>query len=200
MAKKVTYIKTSSLGRKIGQLSAAFMLIVAVISIWFNVSVQGSSLLSENAQVLAENILVQTSHSAQTYIEDDDIEALDKLTESALKSGYILEMVIYDNKGAILSKSNNAVSTKDRFISEQKSEFDTQIPAPFVKEVRDEKNQLLGFVRITVLKKNLQNSGHIFIGEISSQIIMLALLCMLIGYLLTVGLRPFSSNAFYVKD
>lgn len=200
MAKKVTYIKTSSLGRKIGQLSAAFMLIVAVISIWFNVSVQGSSLLSENAQVLAENILVQTSHSAQTYIEDDDIEALDKLTESALKSGYILEMVIYDNKGAILSKSSNAVSTKDRFISDTKTEFDAQIPAPFVKEVRDEKNQLLGFVRITVLQKNLQNSGHIFIGEISAQIIMLALLCCLIGYLLTVGLRPFSSNSFYVKD
>ena len=200
MTKKLTYIKTSSLGRKIGQLSAAFMLTVAVITIWLNVSVQGNSLLTENAQVLAENILLQTSHSAQSYIENDDQDSLQQLTESALKSGYILEMIIYDNKGLILSQSNNAVSTKDRFIPEAQAVDLTNNPAPFVKEIRNEDNKLLGFVRITVLKKSLQHAGHTFVGEISAQIVLLAFLSLFIGYLLTVGLRPFSSNSFFVKD
>jgi len=200
MAKKVTYVKTSSLARKIGQLAAALMLAVAVVSMWFNVSYQGKELLSENAEVLAKSILLQTSHSAQKYIETDDLEALHQLTDSALKSDYILEMVIYDNKGLVLSKSGNAITTRARFITDLNSEIQPLNPAPFVKEIRTEDNELLGFIRITVLKKNLQNAGLTFVTEMSGQIIIFALLSMLIGYLLTVGLRPFSSNAYYVKD
>ena len=86
MAKKVTYVKTSSLARKLGQLAAALILTVAVITMWFNVSHQGKELLNENAEVLAKSILLQTSHSAQKYIQSEDISALDQLTDSALKS------------------------------------------------------------------------------------------------------------------
>ena len=200
MAKKVTYVKTSSLTQKIGQLAAALILVVAVVSMWFNVSYRGKNLLSENAEVLANNILLQTSHSAQKYIENDDIEALHQLADSAMKSDYILEMVIYDNQGIVLSKSDNAITTRARFITDLSQEVKPLNPAPFVKEIRNEDNDLLGFVRITVLKKNLQNAGLTFVTEISGQIIVLALLSLLIGYLLTVGLRPFSSNAYYVKD
>ncbi len=199
MAKKVTYVKTSSLARKVGQLAAALVLSIAVISMWFNVSYQGKELLSENAEVLAQNILLQTSHSAQRYIENDDLDALHQLTDSTLKSDYLLEMVIYDNQGLVLSKSANAITTRARFISDLNSEIEPLNPAPFVKEIRNDKNDLLGFVRITVLKKNLQDSGHTFITEISGQIIVLALLSLFIGYLLTTGLKPFSSNAYYVK-
>lgn len=200
MAKKVTYVKTSSLARKLGQLAAAVMLSVAVISMWLNVSYQGKDLLNENAEVLAKSILLQTSHSAQNYIANDDLDALHQLTDSALKSDHILEMVIYDNKGLVLSKSGNAITTRARFITDLSSEIQPLNPAPFVKEIRNENNDLLGFIRITVLKKNLQDAGHLFVSEISSQIIILTLLSAFIGYLLTVGLRPFSSNAYYVKD
>lgn len=200
MAKKVTYVKTSSLARKLGQLAAALMLSIAVVSMWLNVSYQGKDLLNENAEVLAKSILLQTSHSAQKYIESEDIEALHQLTDSALMSSHILEMIIYDEQGLVLSKSDNAVTTRARFITDLSSEIQPLNPAPFVKEIRNEDNELLGFIRITVLKKNLQDAGHLFVTEISGQIIILALLSMFIGYLLTVGLRPFSSNAYYVKD
>lgn len=200
MAKKVTYVKTSSLARKLGQLATALVLTIAVVTMWLNVSSQGKDLLSENAEVLAKNILLQTSHSAQKYIESDDIDALHQLADSAMKSDYILEMVIYDNQGIVLSKSNNAITTRARFITDLNQEVQPLNPAPFVQEVRNEDNELLGFVRITVLKKNLQNAGLTFVTEISGQIIILAFLSLLIGYLLTVGLRPFSSNAYYVKD
>ena len=106
-------------------------------------------------------------------------------------------MVIYDDKGLVLSKSSNAITTRARFITELSSEIAPMNPAPFVQEIRDEQNALLGFVRITVLKKNLQNAGLTFVTEISGQIIILALLSLLIGYLLTVGLRPFSSHSYY---
>ena len=200
MAKKVTYVKTSSLARKLGQLAAALMLSIAVVSMWLNVSYQGKDLLNENAEVLAKSILLQTSHSAQKYIESEDIEALNQLTDSALMSSHILEMIIYDEQGLELSKSGNAITTRARFITDLSSEIQPLNPAPFVKEIRNEDNELLGFIRITVLKKNLQDAGHLFVTEISGQIIILALLSMFIGYLLTVGLRPFSSNAYYVKD
>ncbi len=200
MTKKVTYVKTSSLARKLGQLAAALMLSIAVVSMWLNVSYQGKDLLNENAEVLAKSILLQTSHSAQKYIESEDMEALHQLTDSALKSDHILEMVIYDEQGLVLSKSGNAITTRARFITDLSSEIKPLNPAPFVKEIRNEDNELLGFIRITVLKKNLQDAGHLFVTEISGQIIVLALLSAIIGYLLTVGLRPFSSNAYYVKD
>ena len=115
-------------------------------------------------------------------------------------SSHILEMIIYDEQGLVLSKSGNAITTRARFITDLSSEIQPLNPAPFVKEIRNEDNELLGFIRITVLKKNLQDAGHLFVTEISGQIIILALLSMFIGYLLTVGLRPFSSNAYYVKD
>ncbi|NVK23625.1 MAG: hypothetical protein HWE10_01745 [Gammaproteobacteria bacterium] len=200
MSKKVTYIKTSSLTRKIGQLAAAIVLLAAAITIWLNVSVQGKNLVSENSLVLADNILLQTSHSAQVYIESGDIASLNHLTDSALKSDYILEMVIYDEKGVVLSKSNNAITTRARFITDLNKDIQPYDPAPFVKEIRNDKNELLGFVRLTMLKKNLQQSGASYISEISQQILFLMFVTGVIGYLLTIGLRPFSSNAYYVKD
>lgn len=199
MTKKITYVKTSSLTRKIGQLAAALGLIVAVFSMWLNVSNQGKALVSENAQVLAKSILQQTSHSAKAYIQNEDIEALHQLTSSALSSDYILEMVIYDHQGLVLSKSDNAITTRARFITDLSSELRDLTPSPFVQEIRMDDQTLLGFVRITVLKKNLQNAGLKFISEISGQIIVLACLSLLVGYLLTVGLRPFSRNSYYMK-
>lgn len=200
MSKKLTYIKTSSLNRKFTQLVTAFVLLIVTISLWLNVSSQGEAMLEENAIVLAENILLQTSHSARTYISEDDINSLDQLTDSALKSDYILEMVIYDDKGIVLSKSNNAITTKARFITQLNQDVQPLMPTPFVKEVRDEEEQLLGFVRITVLKKSLQQSGNLFIHRISQQIVLLAFIAGLIGYLFTVGLRPFSTHSYFVKD
>ena len=200
MSKKITYIKTSSLTRKFSQLAGAIVLIIASITIWLNVSIQGNNLLSENSLVLAENILLQTSHSAQNYIETGDIESLHQLTDSALKSEYILEMIIYDDKGVVISKSDNAITTKARFVTDLTKEIAPYDPAPFVKEIKNNNNQLLGYVRITVLKKNLQQSGSSFIQEISKQILFLIFIAGIIGYLLTIGLRPFSSNAYYVKD
>ena len=81
MSKKITYIKTSSLTRKVAQLAAAFILCIATVTIWLNVSIQGKNLLAENSLVLAENILLQTSHSAQNYIETGDVESLHLLTD-----------------------------------------------------------------------------------------------------------------------
>lgn len=200
MTKKLTYIKTSSLTRKLTQLAAAIILTIAAVTIWLNVSFQGEAMVEENSVVLAENILLQTSHSASKYIESDDISALDQLTDSALKSDFILEMVIYDDKGIVLSKSANAITTRARFITDLSSEIMPYNPAPYVKEIRTETNKLLGFVRITVLTKNLQQQGHNFVTAISRQIVLLTFLAAIVGYLLTVGLRPFSNNAFYVKD
>ncbi|MBU2917766.1 hypothetical protein KO505_07290 [Psychrosphaera sp. F3M07] len=200
MSKKLTYIKTSSLNRKFTQLGFAVVLLIVTISLWLNVSNQGRAMLEENSIVLAENILLQTSHSAKTYISQDDIKSLDHLTDSALKSDYILEMVIYDNKGLVLSKSDNAITTKARFITQLNQEFEPLLPTPFVKEIRDDENELLGFVRITVLKKNLQQSGNLFISRISQQIVLLACIAGLIGYLFTIGLRPFSSHSYFVKE
>lgn len=200
MSKKITYIKTSSLTRKFSQLAAAFMLSILALNLWFNVSNQGQAMLNENATILANNILMQTSHSAKTYIESDNIEALNILTDSALESDYIYEMIIYDHKGIVLSKSDNAIATKARFMTELNSDIQAYQPAPFVKEIRDNDNSLLGFVRITVLTKHLQSEGNIFIERISSQIILLLFIAALTGYLLTVGLRPFSNNAYYTNQ
>ncbi|GHB57297.1 hypothetical protein GCM10008107_02750 [Psychrosphaera saromensis] len=200
MSKKLTYIKTSSLNRKFTQLVTAFVLLIVTISLWLNVSSLGKAMLEENSIVLAENILLQTSNSARTYISQDDISSLDDLTDSALKSDYILEMVIYDDKGLVLSQSDNAFTTKERFITELNKDVEILLPTPFVKEVRNEDNELLGFVRITVLKKNLQQSGNLFIHRISQQIILLACIAGLIGYLFTIGLRPFSSHSYFVKE
>jgi uncharacterized membrane protein affecting hemolysin expression len=200
MSKKITYVKTSSLSKKFAQLAAAIMLIIVLASIWFNVSSQGESMLSENAQVLARNILLQTSHSAQRYIENDELPSLHHLTESALRSNYVYEMVIYDKYGVVLSKSDNAIETKVRFLSQLNEDITDYEPLPFVQEIRDETDRLLGFVRITVLTKRLQQAGSSFIETISQQILMIIALAVFCGFLLTKGLRPFSSNAYYVNE
>jgi len=200
MSKKVTYIKTSSISRKFSQLIAAIVLLIVTLNIWLNINQEGDTLLQENVLVLADNILLQTSHSASRYIENDDIDALEQLTDSALKSDYIHEMVIYDDRGVELSKSRNALSMKQRFLSGDETSVLSQSPIPYVTEIRTAENKLLGFVRLTLLRTQLQRDGVKYIHAISQKVMLLCLLAGLIGYLFTIGLRPFSANAFVLKD
>ena len=199
MSKKVTYIKTSSISRKFFQLIAAVVLLIVTLNIWLNIHQEGDTLLEENALVLADNILLQTSHSASHYIENDQLDALEQLTDSALKSDYIYEMIIYDERGVELSKSLNALTMKQRFFGDD-TRLATQSPVPYVTEIRGSNNTLLGFVRLTLLREQLQSDGVNYIHAISQKVMLLCLFAGLIGYLLTIGLRPFSANAFVIKD
>lgn len=200
MATKVTYIKTSSFSKKILQLLAAVALVVVTLTLWADIKQKGEAVLVENAIVLAKNILKQTSHSASFYMENKDQASLDHLTESALKSDYIYEMLIYDKTGTVLSKSENALPAVQRFMKVSPETINEFLPTPYVSEVIDEKGQLLGFVRVTVLTKNLQKSGLTYINSLTKQVILIALLAGFIGYLFTNGLKPFSANAYVVKD
>ena len=210
MATKVTYIKTSSFSKKILQLLAAVALVVVTLTLWSDIKQKGEAVLIENAIVLAKNILKQTSHSASFYIANKDQASLDHLTESALKSDYIYEMLIYDKTGAVLSKSQNALPAISRFMglmpsaieteSPDNESLDASFPTPYVTEITAEDGTLLGFVRVTVLTKNLQKSGLSYIHSLTKQVILIALLAGFIGYLFTNGLKPFSANAYVVKD
>ena len=197
--KKITYIKTSSLNRKFSQIVAAIVLVIMAFNLWLNVFYKSEYLLDENVQVLADNILLQTAHNARLFIEQDDIRALQQLTSSALRSEHILDMLIYDTRGVELAKSSNASSTLDRFVHQPNAELAWMEPAPFVTEIRNDNHELLGFVRITVLKRKLQQQGKSYLQAISKQIFLLAVLAGIIGYLLTIGLRPFSKNAYTVE-
>ncbi|MBU2880871.1 hypothetical protein KO525_16105 [Psychrosphaera sp. B3R10] len=200
MSKKVTYIKTSSINRKFSQLIAAIVLLIVTLNIWASINFNGQTLINENAQVLADNILVQSSHSAAHYIENNDIEALNTVTESVLKSKYIVEMVVYDNRGVVLSRSENALSTKDRFLNPLNDKLANMSPKPYVTDVTNELGELIGFVRITVMSKALQQDATLFVHTISKTTLLIALLAGMIGYLLTIGLRPFSANSYIVRD
>lgn len=200
MSKKVTYIKTSSINRKFSQLIAAIVLLIVTLNIWASINFNGQTLINENAQVLADNILVQSSHSAAHYIENNDIEALNTVTESVLKSKYIVEMVVYDNRGVVLSRSENALSTKDRFLNPLNDKLAYMSPKPYVTDVTNELGELIGFVRITVMSKALQQDATLFVHTISKTTLLMALLAGMIGYLLTIGLRPFSANSYIVRD
>lgn len=210
MATKVTYIKTSSISRKILQLLMGVALVITTLTIWLDIKSKGEDLLAENAIVLADNILKQTSHSAATYIQNEDFASLNTLTDSALTSDYIYEMLIYDKYGKVISQSENALSTKDRFWSDNRSQatnnqdalddINSFMPIPYVGEIKADDNTLLGFVRVTVLTKNLQQSGMEYTHTLTKQVILIALLAGFIGYLFTNGLKPFSANAYVVKD
>lgn len=199
MSKKITYIKTSSVNKKFLQLFVAVVLLIVSLNIWLGISVSGKQLITENTDVLADNILQQTSHTAAAYIQTDNIGGLDILAASALKSPYIHEMIIYDARGIVLSKSENAITTKDRFLTEDE-QLAKANPIPFVQEVRSEDGVLLGFTRITVLGNELQQQGTLFVHTILKEILLLALFAGVIGYLFTIGLRPFSANAFILKE
>lgn len=200
MSKKVTYIKTSSINRKFSQLIAAVVLLVFALNIWSSINANGHTLIQENAQVLADNILIQSSHSAAQYIAKGDIDSLNILTASALKSPYILEMIIYDRRGVVLSQSTNSLKTKQRFLNPMPADLKNLKPTPYVNKVVDNDDNLLGFVRITVLAQSLQQDANNFIEVISKRALLLALFAGLIGYLLTIGLRPFSANSYIVRD
>jgi uncharacterized membrane protein affecting hemolysin expression len=200
MSKKVTYIKTSSINRKFSQLIAAVVLLIVTLNIWASISSNGRTLVSENAQVLADNILLQTAHSAAHYIEANDTRALNTLADSALKSQYIHEIIIYDKRGVVLSQSENAVTTTERFLTNINQLLHEQAPLPYVTEVRNATSTLVGYVRITVLTNALQQDAALFVNAISKRTLLLALFAGAIGYLLTIGLRPFSANAYIVRD
>ncbi len=198
MSRKVTYIKTSSINRKIFQLLMAVALIIVTLNLWVDINQKGEQLLAENAIVLAENILKQTSNSAAFYIVNDDVSSLDLLTQSALKSDHIHEMIIYNKDGKILSQSETALPAKIRFI-EQADVLKGYLPVPYVHEIT-ENDELVGFVRVTVLTKNLQKKGMNYIYTLTKQVLLITLLAGIIGYLFTNGLKPFSANAYIVRD
>ena len=200
MSKTVTYIKTSSFNNKMSQIMASLVLLIVVLNIAFSIIYKGDRLLEENAQVLADNLLLQTSHSASWYIISNDIHSLEHLTESALKSEYIYEMVIYDTQGIVLSQSNSALPTKERFSSTSFTALQHLDPIPYVSEIEDDDGNLLGYVRVTLLRAELQETAINVFTQISKQIAVIILIAMLIGYLLTNGLKPFSTNSFVVKN
>ncbi|WP_210559776.1 AhpA/YtjB family protein [Psychrosphaera aestuarii] len=199
MATKVTYIKTSSVSKKLLQLLIAIALVIFTLSLWADIKTKGNDLLAENAIVLADNLLQQTGHSAAYYILKGDTDALAVLTESALVSENIYEMLIYNKYGELLSKSENAIPAKERFINIS-TELQKFLPTPYVIDVKSKTGDLLGFIRVTVLTKNLQRSGISYIYTMTKQVLLIMLLSGFIGYLLTNGLKPFSANAYMVKD
>lgn len=199
MATKVTYIKTSSIRRKMFQLLGAVALLMVTLSLWLDINQKGEDLLVENAMVLADNVMQQTAHTARHHIQTGDSDSLDVLVASALTSEHILEMVIYDKAGQVLSQSENALPTVQRFRNLDKTMQGFE-PVPFVREVLGDNGSLIGFVRLTILTRNLQQEGMNFVYVLSKQIMLITLLAGLIGYLFTVGLRPFSANAYMVKE
>ncbi|GAA0297087.1 AhpA/YtjB family protein [Psychrosphaera haliotis] len=199
MATKVTYIKTSSVNKKLLQLLAGVVLVIFTLSLWVDIKTKGNQLLEESAIVLADNLLQQSSHSAAYYISENDIESLEILTASALVSENIYEMLIYNKYGELLSKSSNAVPAKERFVNIDK-ELNGFLPTPYVTDIYSEDGRLLGFIRVTVLIRNLQTSGINYVYTMTKQVILIMLLSGLIGYLFTNGLKPFSANAYMVKD
>ena len=199
MSTKVTYVKTSSFSKKMLQLMLAVALVVVTLSLWSDINDKGENLLAENALVLADNVLQQTSHTAKHYIEAGDTEGLAILVSSALISDHILEVVVYDKFGQILSQSKNALATKDRFLNIDK-DLEKFEPIPYVQEVLNADNALIGFIRVTILTRNLQKQGMNYLYVLSKQVMLITLLAGLIGYLFTVGLRPFSANAYMVKE
>lgn len=159
-------------------------LAVAVVGIWFILHswsaarAEGQRVLQQQNQLLMRETLIALSHTAGYLLENDQLEGLSQLTQNLAENPFLHDVVVYDANGVRLSWSEANSAARLLYRPDQ------PLPLiPMVQEIRVN-NQLLGYIKISVLNDKSLFPGYSYWQQLMQQMLGLLLLTGAIGMLL----------------
>lgn len=195
------YPKLSSIYNKIMQLAIAVVLILLLMNaLLFNFQ-QNSEIIDKHFSALGKEYSQQTAKALAVLSEQGSSNKASKqLTaryiESLIKQSGVKEVLYYGPTGQLIHQSSDASSINDLYgISDFKLNTSEQ-HIPFIHEVRNEKAELLGYLRLTLVKDDFIASLEQANEDGSELFRGLLVLAGIAGFFLTRGFNRFSRQGF----
>lgn len=171
-------------GHRYSSFITLLQLAIAVLGIWFilhswvDARTTGQQVLQQQNQLLMRETLVALSHTAGYLLENDQLEGLSQLTQHIAENPFLHDVVVYDANGVRLSWSE--ANTAARLLYRP----DQQLPLiPMVQEIRVNE-QLLGYMKISLLHEQSLFPGYSYWQQLMQQMLGLLLLAGAVTMLL----------------
>ena len=195
------YPKLSSIYNKIMQLAIAVVLIIILMNVLLFNFQQTDRTIEQHFRSIGQEYSAQTA-KALAVLSDETLAAkkYQKLAQDYVQSlvgeNGVHEALFYGPTGQVVHQSESAntinqlygvadfnVNTSDEFI-------------PVISEVRDQKQQLLGYLRLTLDKAHFVDKLNEANSDTSELFRALLVLAGIAGFFLTRGFNRFSRQGF----
>ncbi|GGW71672.1 hypothetical protein GCM10008111_29720 [Alishewanella tabrizica] len=163
-------------GNRYSSFITLLQLAIAVLGIWFilhswvEAKNKGQQVLLQQNQLIMRETLIALSHTAAYLLENDQLEGLSQLTQHIAENPFLHDVVVYDANGVRLSWSE--ANTAARLLYRP----DQQLPLiPMVQEIKTNE-QLLGYIKISLLHDQRLFPGYSYWQQLMQQMLGLLLL------------------------
>lgn len=187
------YPKLSSIYNKILQLSLAIILMVMMMSFWVFSQQEQQQQIQQHADEFSQYYLAQAASNVMFHLSNNR-EQLQVYVDDLAKQPLVADVHVYDNKGAIIAKSQAAKSIKTLYGIAANTSDHSQNITPYVQQLTS--TQFSGHLRLSLhrpllVDKLLADSRNQF--DINRVLMAIA---GIIGFLLTRGFNRFSRQGF----
>lgn len=170
------------------QLALAVLGIWFILHSWSNARAEGQLVLQQQNQLLMRETLTALSHTAGYLLENDQLDGLIQLTAQIAENPFLHDVVVYDANGVRLSWSEANTPARLMYSLEQ------SLPLiPMVEEIRVGE-QLLGYIKISMLHDKSLFPGYDFWQQLMQQMLGLFLLTAAIGMLIKRSFYHFAER------
>lgn len=192
------YPKLSSIYNKIMQLAIAVVLILVLMNALLFSYQQNDKTIEQHFSALGQEYGEQTAKALAVLTEQKNPALTNRYVESLVAESGVKEVIFYGPTGQLIHQSRDAASISDLYgISEFKVN-ESEYFIPFVQEVRNEKSELLGYLRLTLVKQNFV-AALVQANDDGSELFRgLLVLAGIAGFFLTRGFNRFSRQGFRV--
>lgn len=169
------------------QLVLAIVCCVWVLYYYVDLKHSGEQLIENQTEKLARSLTSLAALNAAGYIEEDNQQDLTELVNSLVKEHFVKDATIYDHQGLRLAASHLALPLSQLLPLAGNSHLPLEGLGrrPYIAEVRGEKGETLGFLRITLEHTTLLAEANTYITNGQSKIMIMFLMSISIGFLLT---------------
>lgn len=170
------------------QLALAVLGIWFILHSWSSARAEGQLVLQQQNQLLMRETLTALSHTAGYLLENDQLDGLIQLTAQIAENPFLHDVVVYDANGVRLSWSEANTPARLMYNPEQSLPL-----VPMVEEIRVGE-QLLGYIKISMLHDKSLFPGYDFWQQLMQQMLGLFLLTAAIGMLIKRSFYHFAER------
>lgn len=153
---------------------------------WALTQQQGQQLLQQQSSQLMRQTLTALAHTAAFLIENDQLDALEQLTQQIADSAYLYDVVVYDSNGVRMSWSEHSAPAWLLYGPSQSEHLQAMVQ-PITKD-----QQLLGYLKLSFRLDASLTQISLSWQQMMQQLMAMLLLAGFIGYLLRRGFSRFS--------
>ncbi|WP_221074651.1 YtjB family periplasmic protein [Agarivorans aestuarii] len=169
------------------QLLLAIACCVWVLYYYVTLKHNGEQLIENQTEKLARSLTSLAALNAAGYIGENSQDELSELVNALVKEHFVKDATIYDHQGLRLAESQQALPLSQLLplAGQSHTPLEGLGRRPYIAEIRGEKGQTLGYLRITLEHTTLLAEANTYITNGQSKIMIMFLMSISIGFLLT---------------